>query len=94
MVDRFVVSMDGRSPADPDATTAWLTNLGADFGIPVTPHRLRHTAATLMLNQAVPLEAVGKVLGHGDVKTTAVDDRVLDSSSDRAVDALAKLFER
>jgi site-specific recombinase XerD len=47
-----------------------------------------------MLNHGVPLEAVGRVLGHGDLKTTAVYARVLDSSSDRAVDVLAQVLDR
>jgi len=37
---------------------------------------------------------VGKVLGRGDLETTAVYARVLDSSSDRAVGALAAIFDR
>jgi len=32
--------------------------------------------------------------GHGDLKTTAVYARVLDSSSDRAVDVLAQVLDR
>ncbi len=90
----FIITMEGTGPVDPDATTRWLTTVGASIGVAVTPHRLRHTAATLMLNHGVSLEAVGKVLGHGDLKTTAVYARVLDSSSDRAVGALAAIFDR
>ena len=33
-------------------------------------HGCRHTAATLMLNQGVPLERVGKMLGHADFRIT------------------------
>lgn len=34
-------------------------------------HDLRHTAATMMLSQRVPLHVVSRVLGHTSIKTTA-----------------------
>jgi integrase len=34
-------------------------------------HDLRHTAATIMLEQGVDLLALSRVLGHADVGTTA-----------------------
>jgi integrase/recombinase XerD len=37
----------------------------------VTPHTLRHTAATLMLRNGVPLPVVSAMLGHKSVRTTA-----------------------
>ncbi len=90
----FLITLDGKGPTDPDAMSRWLGGIGKSLNIHVTPHRLRHSAATLMLNHGVPLEAVGRVLGHGDLKTTAVYARVLDSSSDRAVDVLAQVLDR
>ena len=43
-------------------------------------HCVRHSAATLMLQQGVDLETVRSILGHADVRTTsrylhAVDER-------------------
>ena len=55
-----------------------------------TPHRLRHTSATMMLNLGSPSEAVGKVLGHSDVRTTGVYARVLDATGGDALEALAE----
>jgi integrase len=41
-------------------------------GVPlVTPHRLRHTAGSLMLGASVPLIVVSRVLGHRDPRITA-----------------------
>ncbi len=40
-------------------------------GIDFDPHWFRHTAATRMLRDAVPLEVVSKLLGHASVTTTA-----------------------
>ena len=42
-------------------------------GLPrVGPHRLRHTAATVMLRKGVPLQAVSEVLRHRNVDTTTI----------------------
>lgn len=91
--DDFVVSFGDGRPVDPDAMSRWLSSVGRSVGITVSPHRLRHSAATAMLNAGVAIETVGKVLGHGDVRTTAIYARVLDTSSDAALDDLARLLE-
>lgn len=50
----------------------------------VSPHRLRHSAASVMLRGGVPWSAVAAQLGHADPATTAriyahlIDDRDLD----------------
>ena len=36
----------------------------------VTPYRLRHTFATLLINQGVSLEALRKLLGHRTLNMT------------------------
>ena len=36
----------------------------------VSPHRLRHTLATQLVNQGMPLSSVGKLLGHRSLNTT------------------------
>jgi site-specific recombinase XerD len=38
--------------------------------VPVTPHRLRHTLATQLLNQGMPLTSVGILLGHSSPDST------------------------
>ena len=88
----FVISLANGRPTDPDALTRWLGEIGRSLGLKVTPHRLRHTAATLMLNEGVPIESVSKVLGHSEVRTTGIYARVLDRSADEAVGALATLL--
>jgi integrase/recombinase XerD len=40
-------------------------------GIGFDPHWCRHTAATRMLRDGVPIEVVPKLLGHADLTTTA-----------------------
>ncbi len=36
-----------------------------------TPHSLRHAAATLLLEEGVPMRVVSELLGHADTRTTA-----------------------
>jgi site-specific recombinase XerD len=38
--------------------------------VAVSPHRLRHTLATQLVNQGMPLPAVAKLLGHRSLNTT------------------------
>ena len=43
----------------------------AAAGLPrVGPHGLRHTAATLLYAQGIPLEAIADMLGHSTVRVT------------------------
>jgi integrase/recombinase XerD len=41
-----------------------------DTGFDFDPHWFRHTAATRMLRDGVPVEVVSKLLGHADITTT------------------------
>ena len=45
-----------------------------------SPHVLRHTFATTMLNHGAGLESVQKLLGHTSVKTTQIYSEVLSST--------------
>ena len=38
--------------------------------VAVSPHKLRHTLATQLVNQGMPLPSVGKLLGHRSLHTT------------------------
>ena len=89
----LLISMRGGRPVDPDAFTRWLVRIGRSIGVDVSPHRLRHSAATLMLNRGASIEAVAKVLGHGDVRVTAVYAKVLDETSAAAVELLGNAFD-
>jgi site-specific recombinase XerD len=44
----------------------------------LTMHMARHTFATYALNNGVPMDTVGNVLGHRSIKTTQIYAKVLD----------------
>ena len=55
--------------------------LGAAAGVPtVTPHRLRHTLATRLLNCGMEITRIQKLLGHEHLDTTLIYARVLDTT--------------
>lgn len=91
--DDFIVCAPGGKPFDPDATSSWLRELGSSVDVRVTPHRLRHTAATMMLNHDVAITTVGSVLGHSDIRTTAIYARVLDDTRSSALRTLGEVVD-
>ena len=59
-----------------------LTQLATLAGISkhITYHTARHTCATLLIHQGVPITTVQKLLGHTSVRTTEVYSEVLSST--------------
>ena len=49
-------------------------------GVSVTPHRLRHTLATRLLNRGMSLKSLSKLLGHKYLSTTQRYARVYDAT--------------
>jgi len=47
-----------------------LQTLGKEVNVKVTPHQLRHTCATLLLNAGMSIFALQSLLGHRHVETT------------------------
>ncbi|MBO5007404.1 MAG: site-specific integrase [Clostridia bacterium] len=40
------------------------------FGKRITPHKLRHTVASIMVDNQIPIYSISKYLGHSSVQTT------------------------
>jgi site-specific recombinase XerD len=47
---------------------------------PLTCHRLRHTLATLLVNQGMPITSLQKLLGHRDINMTLIYAKVFDET--------------
>jgi len=58
-------------------------------------HDLRHTAATLLMSQGVPIKVASEMLGHADITTTLrTYSHVLPGMQQQAADAMDRLFAR
>lgn len=50
-----------------------IKRIGNGIGRPeISPHSLRHTTATLLMKNKVPLERIQDILGHKDINTTRI----------------------
>ena len=74
-------------------TNRLLSEIGKLSGVKkhFTFHTARHTCATLLVHQGVPITTVQKVLGHTSVKTTQIYSEVL---SDTIVRDLKNIRKR
>jgi len=77
--------MDGR---ERPLTYGWLYGRVRDWGQAehvshLTPHRLRHTFATRLINAGVPITSLQKLLGHDHLSTTQIYARVYDTTVER-----------
>lgn len=61
----------------------------------LTTHLARHTfATTVTLSKGVPIESVGRMLGHRSLKTTQIYAKVLDEKVGRDMEVLEKQLLR
>jgi site-specific recombinase XerD len=59
----------------------------------VTPHRLRHTLATLLINEGMPIVSLQKFLGHQDINDTLIYAKVHNATVRRQFAAAMKQIE-
>ncbi|HXH20539.1 MAG TPA: site-specific integrase [Dehalococcoidia bacterium] len=72
---------------------AWLRLL-EKAGLPhLRIHDLRHSAASLLLAEGVPVKVVSEMLGHSDVATTLrIYAHVLEGAQEQAASAMDRLL--
>lgn len=82
------------TPVDPDNFRKLTYDLTESaLGERWSPHELRHSAASLMLAQGVPLKVISEVLGHSSIRITSdVYAHLLDDATSVAADAMGDLF--
>jgi integrase len=70
--EKVVFAAVAGEPLHPDTVTKHFDRLVARAGVPkIRLHDLRHTAATLRLEQGVPLKVVTERLGHSSTRITS-----------------------
>lgn len=90
----FCRSSDPRKPVYPTEPTRWQRKFVDRHGLPnVSPHDLRHTAATLALESGASLKQVQELLGHSDPSTTmAFYTGVTEKAQRRTVEGIESLL--
>ena len=57
---------------------------GRTFSVKITPHVFRHTIATILLRNGMPVEQVQRFLGHANINTTMIYAKVSDDDVRRS----------
>lgn len=72
----------------------WWSEFSKKIGIAgVTFHGLRHTAASYMIKNNVPITTVSGVLGHANTSTTVnIYSHMLEDTKKDAIDVMAEIF--
>lgn len=70
------------APLRPQSVRSKLRRLAKEAGIDrrITPHMLRHTAATLLIETGVDIRFVQRLLGHSSIATTEIYTHVSDQA--------------
>ena len=93
--DNRVFTYASGKPIPPNRLTRWFSEFISAHDLPrVTVHSLRHTYASLMITDGVPLVVVSHQLGHSFVSTTAnIYSHVIAEAEAQAQAAIDKQFE-
>lgn len=67
-----------------DAVDRIVKQSGRSFSVHITPHVFRHTIATVLLRNGMPVEQVQRFLGHSNINTTMIYAEVHDDDVRRS----------
>ncbi|MCL6447623.1 MAG: site-specific integrase [Armatimonadetes bacterium] len=92
--DRLFTTWDGQA-MHPDTISKWFPNFLKRHSLPPIPfHGLRHTAATMLINQGLPVKSVSGRLGHSDAGTTLnIYSHYLRSADREAAERLEQVYQ-
>lgn len=95
--ERFLLfsTWDGK-PMYPTSITSWWRKKIREIGLPhITFHELRHTSATLLINQGVHMKTISARLGHSKIGTTMdLYGHALDSADEAAANTFDHFFQQ
>ncbi|TYO97047.1 tyrosine-type recombinase/integrase [Desulfallas thermosapovorans] len=92
--DRLFTTWDGK-PGHPEWPSQWFSKFIKKHKLPHLPfHGLRHTAATMLINQNIPLKNISGRLGHANPATTgAIYSHYLQSADKAISDKLENAYQ-
>jgi integrase/recombinase XerD len=90
--DDHVWFYSGRLLSD-EAVRDQLGRWGKQCGVKVTPHQLRHTFATQLINHGLPIDSVRMLLGHRTLNMTQHYARMYDATVKRQFESAAEAIE-
>lgn len=68
----FFCSLRHNTPMEDEVIKRFIVKLRTQSNIHFTPHMLRHTFATLMIEGGCDIYSLSKMMGHTDIKTTTI----------------------
>ena len=82
-VSRAHLLIFDQQPIKPTLVQARLRRYGAAVGVAVSPHRLRHTLATRLVNAGMDIISIQRLLGHEKLDTTMIYAHVHDTTMEQ-----------
>lgn len=78
----------------PDSITHWLKKFTKKNGLNhISPHMLRHTQASILINQNVDIVTISKRLGHSNPTTTQkIYAHEIKNSDEKGNDKISEVF--
>jgi integrase len=92
----FIFANEFNKPIRPDSISQWWRRFTSKYKLKhIRFHELRHTSATLLINEGVHAKVISERLGHADISTTMnIYGHVLAEADQTAASHFDNLFEK